>query len=97
MLLTHLLKESKIEYDIQGGLPSEDMEILDLVYDSRRAAAQTAFICLTGSASDGHHYAENAYRAGCRCFFVERSLLLPDDAAVILCENTRAALIQPGN
>lgn len=92
MLLTHLLKESKIEYDIQGGLPSEDMEILDLVYDSRRAAAQTAFICLTGSASDGHHYAENAYRAGCRCFFVERSLLLPDDAAVILCENTRAAL-----
>lgn len=92
MLLTYLLRESKIEYDIPRGMPDKDPDILDLIYDSRKAAPQTAFVCLNGVSTDGHHYAANAYRSGCRCFFTEHEVSLPDDAVIIICGDTRAAL-----
>lgn len=63
-----------------------------LVYDSRKASPDTAFVALAGAKSDGHLYAEKAYELGARIFFAERALSLPEDATVILFENTRAAL-----
>ena len=58
-------------------------EISDIVYDSRKAVADTLFVCLCGARFDGHTYAESAYNNGCRCFMVERILDLPVDAIQI--------------
>ncbi len=69
-------------------------EINDIVYDSRKAAPGTAFVCLVGAKSDGHNYAEMAYNKGARVFFAERALELPCDAIVVLCEDTRIKLAQ---
>ena len=41
-----------------------DVEISDIVYDSRKAKAGCAFVCLRGSAVDGHKFAANAAAAG---------------------------------
>ena len=41
-----------------------DVEISDIVYDSRKAKAGCAFVCLRGSAVDGHKFAANAAAPG---------------------------------
>ena len=63
-----------------------------LCYDSRRAAEGTVFFCLVGKTLDGHVYAESAYRKGCRFFVAQRELDLPEDAAVLVVPDTRAAM-----
>lgn len=70
--------------------PSSEIE--DIVYDSRKGRKNTLFVCLSGAKFDGHAFAKNAYDNGCRIFLCEKEVLLPGDASVILCENTRAAL-----
>lgn len=88
MRLTALLAKAKIEYS------GADCEIERVVCDSRAAAADTLFVCISGFTSDGHAYAERAYMAGCRVFLCEHSIDLPADAIVILAENTRTALAE---
>ncbi len=68
--------------------------ISDIVYDSRKAAENTAFVCLVGAKSDGHDYALSAYEKGTRLFFAQKELDLPKDAKVIICEDTRVALAE---
>lgn len=69
-----------------------NIEISDIVYDSRKAIADTMFVCLCGARFDAHEYAESAYKNGCRCFMVERKLNIPDDAIQIKVDDTRASL-----
>ncbi len=69
-----------------------DCDILDIVYDSRKAAPDTVFTALCGAAADGHNYVQSAYDKGCRVFVTERAVALPADASVLLVSDTRAAL-----
>ncbi len=74
-----------------GKIPDKD--IGDIYFDSRKASSAGLFVCLRGSLSDGHLYAASAYEKGCRFFVAEKPLTdLPDDAFVLLCPDTRAAL-----
>lgn len=67
-------------------------EIEDIVYDSRKGKKDTLFVCLSGARFDGHAFAKSAYENGCRVFLCEKAVSLPEDAQIILCKNTRAAL-----
>ncbi|MBP3938704.1 MAG: UDP-N-acetylmuramoyl-L-alanyl-D-glutamate--2,6-diaminopimelate ligase [Clostridia bacterium] len=69
-----------------------NVDIKDIVYDSRKALDGTIFVCLRGARFDGHEYAKSAYDNGCRCFMVETLLDLPDDSLQIKVANTRASL-----
>lgn len=69
-----------------------DCDITDIVYDSRKALADTVFCALCGAAADGHNYVKNAYDKGCRVFAVEHEVELPDDAQQLIFADTRAAL-----
>ena len=42
----------------------QEVEITDIVYDSRKAKQGCAFVCMRGSNSDGHKYAAGAAQAG---------------------------------
>ena len=68
------------------------LPISGLGCDSRRATEDTVFFCLVGKTSDGHLYAPDAYRNGCRVFVVERPLELPADALQYRVPDTRHAL-----
>lgn len=70
----------------------EDIEISDITYNSRLAQSGMCFVCLTGTSVDGHKFAPDAYERGCRCFFVERRLDLPNDCIQIVTEDTRRTL-----
>lgn len=69
-----------------------DMEIEELVYDSRKAGIQKVFVALTGLDVDGHDFVMNAYEKGARVFVVEKNVDLPDDAVVFVVKNSRKAL-----
>ena len=94
MKITELLFESAISYTASHENLGvwDETDLTALVYDSRRAANDTAFLCLPGARTDGHDYASAAYASGCRIIFCERSLSLPDDALQLLTPDTRAAL-----
>lgn len=89
MKLSNLLQSSGVEYRISG---NADAEIVDIAFDSRKAAAGTLLFCLEGASVDGHDYAKNAYDNGCRAFAVSKDVDLPEDACLVYLENTRRAL-----
>lgn len=62
-------------------------------YDSRYAAPNCLFFCLSGARVDGHTFAPLAYASGCRAFVCARPLdSIPSDAVQILVDNPRKAL-----
>lgn len=71
---------------------SQDPDISDIVYDSRKAERGKLFVAIPGEAVDGHKFAPSAYGLGCRVFAVERYLDLPQDALQIKVQSSRAAL-----
>lgn len=88
MKLSELLKD--VEYKVLRG--SIDTEVKDIVYDSRKAAKGTAFVCLTGAEADGHNYIESAVKLGCSVVIVEKEVEYIDGVTYIFIENTRKAL-----
>lgn len=85
MKLKQLLQE--IEYRAEN-VP--DLEISDLVYDSRLAKPGCAFVCLRGAASDGHKYAAMAVEKGAVAVIAEEPVEV--SVPVVLTQNTRLAL-----
>ena len=82
-----LLKELLNGTTAVGEYPQVD--IADIVYDSRKAGEGTIFVCIKGEKTDGHKYAPSAYALGCRAFLAEDNLDLPDDAVVVKSTNAR--------
>ncbi len=77
----------RTQWEIYQAVP-----IRELCFHSRLARSGTAFFCLVGKTADGHAYAPGAYREGCRVFFVEHVVDLPEDALQIVVHNAREAL-----
>lgn len=93
MLLSELMKV--IEYTEvinRTGIDPKSVDVVSLCSDSRKVLSDSIFVCISGSISDGHEYAQNAYSRNCRIFVAERAIALPDDAFVIITKNTRLAL-----
>lgn len=67
-----------------------DIEVSDLVYDSRKTVPGCAFVCLRGAAADGHKFAAGAVEKGAAVIIAEERLDLP--VPVIVTRNTREAL-----
>lgn len=96
MNLKYIIKNLKIK-KISGQI---DLEIEDIVYDSKKAVEKTLFTALIGMTSDGHKYIENAYSSGARVFVISREEFLQEkenveiikNSTFILVEDTRVAL-----
>lgn len=71
-----------------------DLEVKDIVYNSKEEVAGKVFVCIKGFKSDGHVYAGGVYERGCRAFVCMHRLELPEDAVQILCDDTRIALAE---
>ncbi|MGL4388763.1 MAG: UDP-N-acetylmuramoyl-L-alanyl-D-glutamate--2,6-diaminopimelate ligase [Brevinema sp.] len=53
----------------------QDIDIIDITNDSRKAVSNTLFIAHTGFEKDLHQYISNAYQNGCRHFLIDKSRL----------------------
>lgn len=87
MLLSSIL--NGIDYSCENFI---DSDIVDITYNSKLAGEGKCFFCLSGTMTDGHKYARNAYDSGCRCIFAEHSVDLPEDCVQIITDDTRHAL-----
>ena len=81
---------SDIEYTLLKG--NMDIEINDIVYDSRKAHDGVMFMAIVGSQIDGHDYIEDAIKNGVRVILVSKGVSVSEDVTVIKVENTRRIL-----
>lgn len=88
MKLQKLLEN--IDYKLIKG--SLDIEIKDIIYDSRKVVDNTLFIALKGYNVDGHKYIQDAISKGAICIVVEQDIETTEDITVIKVNNTRNTL-----
>ena len=93
MILEKLLEGVTAEKIInKKSLSLSKIEISQVCFDSRKADTGALFVCVSGSLNDGHKYAVSAYEKGCRIFICQDEIALPDDAIIIVAEDSRKAL-----
>ena len=80
---------SAVDYTVLRG--TTDINITDIIYDSRKACEGCLFVCLEGSAVDGHTFAAAAAEKGAAAMVVTRDVPV-DGITVIRVEDTRRAL-----
>jgi len=80
----------KINYKLING--SLEQKATYLVFDSRKAVAESVFFAIVGFTNNGHQFVQQAYNQGCRIFVVQEKVELPEDATIILVSNTSEAL-----
>lgn len=81
----------KMKYKLLQGSP--ELEVEDVIYDSRKARENTVFVCMTGSRTDSHDFIGDVVSKGVKAIVIEKEVeSLPDGITVIRVENSREAL-----
>ncbi len=88
MKLTTLLE--RLEYEVIQG--NEDIEITELVNDSRKVVEGSVFVCISGAVVDGHDFVEDVVAKGAIALIVEKDVEAPEHVTVIKVADTRYAL-----
>lgn len=88
MKLKEWLAELKYEL-IQGNLLEEVDEV---VYDSRKAAERTVFVCIRGANVDSHDFVPDVISRGATVIVTEKEISAPEHVTVLKVENGRNAL-----
>lgn len=84
---------NELEYECLQG--SMDTEVRDIIYDSRKIAPQTMFVCMVGAVTDGHRYIPDAIEKGASVIVVEReeeAAQIPEHITVLKVASARYAL-----
>ena len=64
-----------------------EIKICGITDDSRKVKEGYAYVCIVGSVSDGHNYAESAVKNGAKVVIAQRSCSLDNE---IIVDDTRA-------
>lgn len=81
---------NELEYELlQGDLTAEVEEV---IYDSRKAAAKTVFVCLRGANVDSHRFIPDVIERGTSVIVSEEEVEAPDHVTVLKVKNGRNAL-----
>ena len=90
MKLIDLLKNC--EYTVDGG--SLDVNVKDVIYDSRKVVYGCAFVAMKGYNVDGHKFIPDAVERGARALIVEDEGVAYDGVTVVRVKDARATLAQ---
>ncbi len=74
---------------VQG---TDNVDVSDVIYDSRKVIEGCCFVCIKGYATDGHMYAVDAVEKGATSLIVTEDVDVPENVTVIKVEDARAAL-----
>ena len=83
----------EIEYTLLQG--SLETEVRDIIYDSRKIAPETMFVCMVGAVTDGHKYIPDAGEKGASVIVLakeEEAAQIPENITVLKVESARLAL-----
>ncbi len=88
MRLNQLLQ--RLEYTcLQGRM---DIEVAEIINDSRKAKEGSLFFCIRGAVTDGHKYAKEVAEKGAAVLIVEEPVDVPEHTTVIQVADTRYAM-----
>ena len=79
-----------ISYSILTG--SDDIEINDIKYDSRKVKKNDVYIAIKGYTTDGHEYIPEAIAKGAKVIIVSKILNIVGDVTIIKVDDSRIAL-----
>ena len=79
MKLTQLLE--RLEYEVVQG--DDQIEVTELINDSRKVSEGSVFVCISGAVSDGHTYIEQVAEKGAAAVIVEKDVEAPEGLTVI--------------
>ena len=88
MKLTQLLE--RLEYEVVQG--NDEIEVTELINDSRKVTDRSVFVCISGAVSDGHAYVADVAEKGAAAVIVEKPVEAPEHVTVIHVDDTRYAL-----
>ncbi len=74
---------------VQGSL---DVEVNEVIYDSRKAAPGAVFVCMKGTKIDSHDFVSQVTEAGVKVLITEHAVDAPEGVTVVETENGREAL-----
>lgn len=83
----------EIEYTLLQG--SLETEVRDIIYDSRKIAPETMFVCMVGAVTDGHKYIPDAVEKGASVIVLEKeeeAAQIPESITVLKVVSARLAL-----
>lgn len=83
----------EIEYTLLQG--SLETEVRDIIYDSRKIAPETMFVCMVGAVTDGHKYIPDAVEKEASVIVLEKeeeAAQIPENITVLKVESARLAL-----
>lgn len=80
-----------LDYEILQG--NAEVEVSEVVYDSRKASKKSAFICIKGTVRDSHDFIGDVVSKGASVVVVEREdVIVPREVTVVLVSSSRKAL-----
>ena len=88
MNIRELLKD--VEYKVQQGDLSR--EVTTLIYDSRKAEKDCAFVCISGAVADGHKFVPQVCEKEPALIVAEHAIEASADTCVVIVDNSRPAL-----
>ncbi len=88
MTLEDLLKP--LDYTILRG--TDNVEVSDVIYDSRKVIEGCAFVCIKGYAIDGHKFAQDAVDKGAASLVVTEDVEVEGEVNIIKVQDARVAL-----
>ncbi len=88
MRLTQMLEH--LQYEVVQG--NDEIEVTELINDSRKVTEGSVFVCISGAVSDGHAYAGDVADKGAAALIVEKEVEVPGEVTVIRVTDTRYAL-----
>jgi UDP-N-acetylmuramoyl-L-alanyl-D-glutamate--2,6-diaminopimelate ligase len=71
-----------------------DLEIGKLIFDSRKADADSVFFAIRGTVNDGHQFIDKVIESGCRVVVAEDHREVPENVTLIITDNSQKALAQ---
>ena len=80
----------RVEYECISG--TTDVEITQVVNDSRNAGPGALFLCIRGAVVDGHTFADAVVKQGVRALVVEEEVDVPEGVTVIKVADSRYAM-----
>ena len=71
---------------------SVDVEVKNVINDSRKVEEGSLFFCIKGAVTDGHKYVPDVVEKGAKVLVVQDEVKAPQDVTVIQVEDTRYAM-----
>ena len=76
---------------------SLDVQVSEIVFDSRNAKKGSAFVAVRGVSADGHDFIPKVIEAGCSVIISENEVVVPANVTLIITDNSSKALALMAN